>query len=334
MRIGVFLPHVGVFGGVRRFLELGNAWSARGHQVTLYHPGGEAPAWLPFRGRVAPLAAAAGAESDLALCAEPHTFEAFAGHRAARHLYYCVLEGDPGVARALAVPDMLLAANSGPLRRALERRTRRPVLDGAGGINLAQFHPDPTRRPAGPLRILLNGRRSRPRKGTDLILRALRGLERLTPLEIVLFDSLGPENRQDPRDGGALPPHARFVIDPRQDELVALYQGAHLFVAAERKAGWCNTALEAMACGAAVVCTRSGTTDFARDRENALVVGVRQSWFVRRAVARLLRDAPLRERLAAAGPATAARWSWEGLAEKLERQVVAAEPARAGVAGG
>src|SRR5438552_2113927 len=41
MRIALFLPHVGVFGGVRRFIELGNAWTASGHAVTLFHPGGE-----------------------------------------------------------------------------------------------------------------------------------------------------------------------------------------------------------------------------------------------------------------------------------------------------
>ena len=33
MRIHTFLPHVGVFGGVRRFLELGNEWTALGHEV-------------------------------------------------------------------------------------------------------------------------------------------------------------------------------------------------------------------------------------------------------------------------------------------------------------
>ena len=40
VKIATFLPHVGVFGGVRRFIELGNAWVAMGHNVTLYHPGG------------------------------------------------------------------------------------------------------------------------------------------------------------------------------------------------------------------------------------------------------------------------------------------------------
>src|SRR5436190_6890537 len=190
MRISLFLPHVGVFGGVRRFIEPGNAWSALGHEATLFHPGGTAPELLPFRGRVASLAAAEGQSADLAVCADPHTFNVFAAHAARTHLYYCVIEGDPGVARAQADPRIRLAANSGALRRALARRGK-PVLDGIGGINFEQFHPDARARAERPLRILLNGRRSRPKKGTDLILRALQGLGTRFPIEIVLFDSLG-----------------------------------------------------------------------------------------------------------------------------------------------
>src|SRR5215470_14418867 len=108
MRISTFLPHVDVFGGVRRFLELGNAWTDAGHEVTLFHPTGEAPAWLRYRGHVAPLAAAASASADVALCADPHTFAAFRGHRAGRHVYYCVVEKDPGVETALADREVTL----------------------------------------------------------------------------------------------------------------------------------------------------------------------------------------------------------------------------------
>lgn len=321
MRISLFLPHVGVFGGVRRFLELGNVWSAGGHDVTLFHPGGGPPGWLPFAGAVRDLAAPAGEPADLALCADPHTFDAFLARPARLRLYYCVIEGDPGIARALGRPDVRLAANSGALRRSLERRAGRPVLDGVGGINTRQFRPDPARRAGSPLRVLLNGRRSRPKKGTDLVLRALAGLAgRVPDFEVVLFDSLGPQNRQDPRDGAPLPPHARFVLDPTQAELVALYQSSHLFVAAERKAGWCNTALEAMACGTAVVCTRSGTGDFARDGANALVARWRQPFALRPLIARVLREPALRARLGEAGPATAAAWTWEALAAKLLAQ--------------
>jgi glycosyltransferase involved in cell wall biosynthesis len=322
MRIGLFLPHVGVFGGVRRYLELGNEWTALGHTVTLYHPQGTPPAWLAFAGVSAPLEAAAGATSDLAICGESRTYAAFRAHAARHHLYYCVLEGDAGLPAALADPAVTLMANSGPLRERLRRLSRRAVLDGAGGIRLERFHPDASRRPGSPLRVLVNGRRSRAKKGTDLVLHALRGLAgRVPAFETVLFDAVDPAtNRQDPRDGALLPPGARFVLDPSQDELVALYQSSHVFVAAERKAGWCNTALEALASGCALVCTRSGTTDFARHGENALV-SWRNPWSLRRAIRALLTDAALRERLSAAGPASAAPWAWDLLAKKILAQL-------------
>lgn len=324
MRIATFLPHVGVFGGVRRFIELGNSWTRMGHEVTLYHPEGGPPGWLEYAGQTAPLAHAVGRESDLALCADPHTWDAFLSHRAGTRVYYAVLEGDPGIERAARAAGVRLAANSGRLRARLAARSGRPVLDGIGGIHPLQFRPDPSRRAGQPLRVLLNGRRSRPKKGTDLILRALRGtLPRAPEFEIVLFDHVDAHNRQDPRDGAPLPPRARFVMNPTQPELVALYQSADVFVAAERKAGWCNTALEAMACGAAVVCTRSGTADFARDGENALVVW-RHPFFVRRAASRVLRDPALRARLQAAGPAAIAPWTWDRLATKLLAQLASA----------
>ncbi|MGH9196042.1 MAG: hypothetical protein ACRD1T_09910, partial [Acidimicrobiia bacterium] len=129
MRISIFLPHVGVFGGVRRFIELGNAWVARGNAVTLYHPDGQPPEWLRFEGSVGPLDAAANHSSDLAVCADSRTFAAFRNHRARTHLYYCVLEGDQGLEQAMAQPDVFLAANSSALRRTIARRSGRLVLD-------------------------------------------------------------------------------------------------------------------------------------------------------------------------------------------------------------
>ena len=318
MRIALFLPHVGVFGGVRRYLELGNEWVAMGHEVTLHHPDGAPPAWLPFAGRPATLAAAASSESDLALCGDAGTYAAFRAHRSRRPVYYCVLEGDPGLRAAIADREVTLMANSGPLRRWVERRARRPVLDGAGGIRVERFRPEPSRRASAPLRVLVNGRRSRAKKGTDLVLRALTWLTGHVPaFETVLFDAVDPAtNRQDPRDRAPLPPNARFVLNPSQDELVALYQSSHVFVAAERKAGWCNTALEALASGCALVCTRSGTTDFARHGGNALVCW-RNSWSLKGAIRRLLTDAALRGRLSASGPASAAPWAWDALARRI-----------------
>jgi glycosyltransferase involved in cell wall biosynthesis len=320
--ISLFLPHVGVFGGVRRFIELGNAWTAMGHGVTLFHPEGTPPQWLPFSGTVRRLADAPTSASDLAVCGDGGTLDAFLAHRAQRHLYYCVIEGDPAQPRVVAEPHVRLAANSGALRRALERSARKPVLDGIGGINPYQFHPDPSRRAEAPLRVVLNGRRSRPKKGTDLLLAALRGLEgRVPAFEIVLFDTVGPENRQDPREGARLPKNARFFLGPTQEELTRLYQSAHVFAAAERKAGWCNTALEAMACGAAVACTRSGTQDFTHDGEDALVIRWRHPWPIAHAINRLLTNSDLRTHLQSQAPNATHPWTWPRLAEKLLTQL-------------
>jgi glycosyltransferase involved in cell wall biosynthesis len=326
MRISAFLPHLGVFGGVRRYLELGNAWIAQGHEVTLFHPQGTAPEWLRFRGATAPLSSASSVPGDLAFCGDPHTFPAFRAHPASLHIYYCVLERDPGLLAAIADTRVVLAANSSRLRAQVARQAGRPVLDGIGGIDPARFHPPARGRPDAPFRVMVNGRRSRPKKGTDLVLAALRGLDRKFAFETVLFDSLDPNRREDPRLGARVPRRTRWVLNPSQEELLALYQTSHIFVAAERKAGWCNTALEAMACGCAVVCTRSGTTDFAHDGQTALVTW-RHPWFLKRAIARLIRDAELRERLSRAGPAAATPWSWDRLARKLIDQV---EPLRAG----
>jgi glycosyltransferase involved in cell wall biosynthesis len=111
------------------------------------------------------------------------------------------------------------------------------------------------------------------------------------------------------------------VLNPSQDELARLYASADVFAAAERKAGWCNTAIEAMSSGAAVVCTPSGTRDFARHGETAWVVPVRHPWFLARGLARVLGDDALRARLSAAGPAAVLPFAWPVLAAKILDQL-------------
>src|SRR5437762_10516603 len=101
MRIGLFLPHVGVFGGVRRYIELGNEWVSMGHDVTLHHPSGAPPTWLRFSGRTTALSAA-GPTFDVVMCGDEQSYAAFRARPAGHYVYYCVLEGDPGLRAAIA----------------------------------------------------------------------------------------------------------------------------------------------------------------------------------------------------------------------------------------
>jgi glycosyltransferase involved in cell wall biosynthesis len=320
--IAAILPHLGVFGGIRRYLSLGNEWARLGYRVVLFTPTGRPPDWMPFAGEVRPWdALATSGEFDLALTPQAALLDHLLALPSARRVYYCVLEGERGEERALADPRITLMANSSALRARLARRARRPVLDGVGGIDTSLFRPDPARRGPG-LRILAYGRRSRARKGTDLIVEAVRRVRLHVPgVELVLFDHVGEGNEADPRAGFDPGFPVRWVLNPSALELATLYQSADLFVAAERRAGWCNTAIEALASGCALVCTPSGTEDFARDGETALVVRWRFAFLLERAVRRALGDGALRARLQAAGPGAAAPFAWAVLAAKILEQV-------------
>jgi glycosyltransferase involved in cell wall biosynthesis len=94
---------------------------------------------------------------------------------------------------------------------------------------------------------------------------------------------------------------------------------AAIFVQTSTHEGFCLPALEAMATGAAVVCTDAhGNRDFCVDGENCLMPASRTE-DVRAALERLLADPGLCERLGRAGIETAADYAWERRLDALER---------------
>lgn len=328
LRIAVALPHLGVYGGIRRFLELGSVWASRGHQIALFTPrtgAGQRP-WLPFPGQVEDLAALSSGRWDAVLSPDPDLFLSAAAPGALK-VFYAVLEGAPRAKEAWRRADIVLA-NSVGIRRHLARRGVR-AIDAAGGVNTAQFRPpepDPRvgRLERGePLRALVYGRMSRARKGSWIAARAIESASRWArvPVELTLFDA-PPERAETPSLPRPLSIPTRWVIGPSQDDLRDLYAGSDLFVSAERRAGWCNTAAEAMACGAAVVCTRSGTEDFAIDGKTASVVPLPWNAFLSRRIARLLRDPDRLRRMAERGRSKISEFTWERTADRIERAIV------------
>jgi glycosyltransferase involved in cell wall biosynthesis len=332
LRIAVALPHLGVFGGIRRFLELGRVWAGRGHAVALLiPPDAEArEPWLPFPGSVGSLDRLRSERWDVVLSPEPALFLAAESPGALR-VFYAVLERAPLAARAWRSADLVLANSSG-MRRYLRRRGI-AAGDGIGGVDLDRFHPPaadprPERSRSGePTRFLVYGRLSRARKGTRV---AVEAIQRALSIrvqggpggEITLCDAAPPAGEAPPaRIGGGAA--LRWVLDPSQEELADLYRDADVFVAAERRAGWCNTAAEAMACGAAVVCTPSGTEDFARHGETARVARFPWVWPVAMQIEWFLRDPAARRRIAAAGAEAIQAFSWERTAARVEEAIAA-----------
>jgi glycosyltransferase involved in cell wall biosynthesis len=328
IRVAALLPHLGLYGGNLRYIELGNALVERGVDFALATPEGVRPGFAAFSGRAVTHDALRESPPDVLLASEQDLLERFREHPAGLKLFYFILERTAREKEIVRTPGVTFLANSSGLARRLERKYGVPVRRVIGGVNPALFrplHPEEREpRAAGSFRVIANGRISRRRKGTAIVARAVDGLARSRPgMELDLFDTATLGHRPGLPEGFRCRAVTRLRLDVPRDRLRLLYGSGDLFVSAEKKAGWSNTTIEAMACGIPVVCTASGTTDFARHEETALVVR-RNRWSVRRAIRRLMEDPALRDRLAAAGLAEAREFTWSRTADTL-LEVVRAE---------
>ncbi|HEU4364530.1 MAG TPA: glycosyltransferase family 4 protein [Candidatus Krumholzibacteria bacterium] len=325
---GVLLPGVGVFGGVRRFIEIGNELVRRGNRYIIYHPSGEAPGWLPFAGETRPSALLDAARHDVLICNDPPLVPAFARAPARLKLFYFALEGIPGERRIARSRDWVAVANSSGMALHLRRRHGVRAETAIGGVDPGAFRPPAVPRAGdGTVRVLAFGRTSRRRKGVATAIRAAERFARSAArrggvdVTLVLFDHVGAGNERDPREAVHSRLPVDFHVNPTQAELAALYGGCDLFVSAEKRAGWSNTVAEAMACGTPVVCTRSGTQDLAIHMESAWVTRWRHPFFLARGLDALQRDPATAQRLAAAALVCVRGFAWPHVVDQLEEIV-------------
>ena len=104
--------------------------------------------------------------------------------------------------------------------------------------------------------------------------------------------------------------HVRFVYDIPDDDLPALYNGAALLVMPSFYEGFGLPALEAQACGTPVVISDRGSLPEVAGAA-AVTVNPDSPEDIAAGIARVLGDPDLQAALRAAGPAHAARFTWE-----------------------
>ncbi len=175
------------------------------------------------------------------------------------------------------------------------------------GIDLDTFRPltDVARRED----MVLALGRSNPLKNLPLTLDAYRALGAPRP-ELCLF-GIEPELATDPG--------MRYVRAPSDEQVNELFCQATVFVQTSTHEGFALPPLEAMATGAAVVCTDAhGNRDFCLDGVNCLMPDPNPR-AVAAALTRLLSDPELRARLGRAGIETASDYAWERRIDALER---------------
>ena len=151
--------------------------------------------------------------------------------------------------------------------------------------------------------------RSNPLKNLPLTLAAWRTLRQPRP-ELCLF---GIEPELATEEG------VHYVESPDDERVNELLCQATVFVQTSSHEGFALPPLEAMATGAAIVCTDAhGNRDFCVDGVNCLMpeASARE---VGSALERLLSDPELRTRLGRAGIETAGEYAWERRIDALER---------------
>jgi GT2 family glycosyltransferase len=321
LRIVYVTEDTGIGGGHRDIFEHLNHLSERGHEVALYTLG-EKPDWFPLRVPV-------------------HTFElydelveALAGldaikvatwwNTAAPVWRASVLHGipvyfvqdietsyypDDEIVRHAVIDSYRPEFRYMTISAWNRERLRELGLDAElipPGIDLETFRPL-----AGVERredVVLALGRSNPLKNLPLTLDAWRALP--TPRAELRLFGIEPELANE--DG------MRYELSPTDERVNELFNEATVFVQTSSHEGFALPPLEAMATGAAVVCTDAhGNRDFCVDGENCLVPEATVDG-VSAALARLLADPALRARLGEAGKRTAGAYAWERRIGALE----------------
>ena len=153
-------------------------------------------------------------------------------------------------------------------------------------------------------------------KGYPTGVQALEELRRRMPNARVVVFGMDPPRR--------LPVGAEFRQAPSHRELAdEIYNQSRVFVQPSFHEGFGYTALEAMACGSALVSTNNGGShDYAFANETAIVVEPGDWHGLADGIEMLLRDDDRRARLAAAGVRHVRGFNWEHTAELLESNLV------------
>lgn len=222
LRISAILPHLQVFGGVRRFIELGNEFTRRGYSYTVYVPEKEKEKGLKvygwrYDGHLASINKIPG-RSDLFLLGHPRPPCTKVLSRIERPVYIYILAGGDFLADYKRLEGKYpFVVNNRSLKKHFKRAR---VIEG--GVNTEYWYPK-------KVKVLYHGSKG---QGVEEQLRDIPWIE-LIPL--------------------------KGLSDKRLREA---YRSADYFISWEKRKGWANMAAEAFACGCPVISNGINTEPF------------------------------------------------------------------------
>jgi glycosyltransferase involved in cell wall biosynthesis len=318
LTIGVILPHTKLFGGVRRFFELGEILERKSHQFIIFTPDGIRPQWFDYSGEVRVINELNQYSFDALFITEMTFLRDLIEANAKMKVVYHV-GPRAKLDEALKFEDITVFTNSSNMYDFDKRKYGIRSVKAFGGVHLPLNVKEDFS--SEPFVVMAYGRLTRKGKGTALVIKACERLYRKGHrIKLILFDTpIDARSEQLIQNFNCSVPF-EFVTHHPVNKNHELFQRADVFVAAEKKGGWCNTGAEALASGVPLVGTKTGTRDFLIHNETGLLVW-RHSFFIRRAIEKLINDRMLARRLARNGRATIEQFSWSRLADFIENYI-------------
>lgn len=322
MKLGVILPHTLLYGGVKRFMELGNIFVEKGHQFFIYTQDGIGPTWFDFRGEMKTFEDITSVELDAIFFTEPRYIPLIQEAKSKRKIFYFV-RGNENLKKIKIIPNVEFFANSTNMYNTAKRKFGITCFKAFGGINTKHYQPKEhiKRDSSKPFIIMAYGRLTEGRKGTRYVVKACERIYKKNKnIKLILFDTPVDEKMKKAiEDFDTIVPF-EFVTHHPVMKNPELFQKADLFVAPEKKAGWSNTSVEAMASGIPVIASTSGTNDFLFHEKTGLIIR-RNSRHIAKAIVRLMEDDKLCQSYAEAGRKQIENFDWHVLADRIEKHL-------------
>jgi glycosyltransferase involved in cell wall biosynthesis len=321
LMMGAILPHTKIFGGVKRFFELGNIFWQGGHTLIIFTPDGVGPDWYDYPSKVERLSELQRYNLDALFLTETQFLNDLLNSPAQLKILYHV---GPRVTlrQVLKRKEVVVFVNSSNMYALDERRYGIKPVKAFGGVHMPQT--TEKHRIAGqPFVVMAYGRLSRKGKGTALVVKACEKLYRMGyNIKLLLFDSPLDEASHDKIKNFHCKVPFEFVVNHPVQQNSLLFSRADVFVAAEKKGGWSNTAAEALAAGVPLIGTSTGTKDFLIHKQTGLLVW-RHPYFIRKALERIINDPVLASTLGSNGRNKIAAYTWTRLADFIVTYVSA-----------
>jgi glycosyltransferase involved in cell wall biosynthesis len=357
VKINVLIPFLGRTGGIAVALEHARGLRALGHDVAVYYPllpyGGflfEEKSWFRkwILGRLKPLlgnivrgrrnvdwagpdapvipvlriGTSSVRDADAVIAtAWPTAYDAAAlparkGARLYFIQHYEVWSSDPArVDGSYRLPVHLVPIAPWLTALMAERFGRKVLAEVHNGLDTAFFNPPESPRDFNRPSLLMM-HHALEWKGVREGMAVLAAVHARHPdIPIRLF-GLGPFPD--------CPPWAEYHRDPSPDALRDLYRTCTLFLSPSHLEGWGLTPMEALACGAAVVATRTGWVPLLDDGTCLVAVEPKDSAALEAAVEGLIRDPAKAASLAAKGQKEISRFTWARSTKRLEEALEAA----------